>query len=147
IRFPKPVASAISYDLEAVLPGFLDQLEQALMPADGAPRLTLARYQPENYPAGRRPPDTDHAIVGLLRSGLLKRFEWSVHAFARTAGKMVREHELFLQGLDGRVVVKKELLRELSAADDDDEVEEMLETDGRTEPASGYNVARLRADV
>jgi hypothetical protein len=147
IRFPKPVASAISYDLETVLPGCLDELEQALMPATGPPRLTLARYQPENYPAGRPLLGTDHAIVGLLRSGLLKRFESSVYALGRTAAKMVREHELFLHGLENRIVIKKELLRELSAADDDDEMEEMLETDGRTEPASGYNVARLRADV
>jgi len=53
IKFPKPVASTVNYDLEEVLPGFLDEIEDALMPPVGNPRLTLARYQPENYPAGR----------------------------------------------------------------------------------------------
>jgi hypothetical protein len=80
IRFPRPKASSISYDLDTVLPGFLDRLEKALMPAGAHPELTLARYQPENYPAGHDPVDTDHAIVGLIRSGLLKRFESSVAA-------------------------------------------------------------------
>jgi hypothetical protein len=147
IRFPKPVPSSINYDLEQVLPGFLDRVESALMPPGGSPELTLARYQPENYPARQTPVDTDRAIVGLIRSGLLKRFESSVHAFAKTTAKMVREHDLFLRGLDDRVVIKKELMRELSAADDDDEVQELLETEGNTAPASGYNVSRLRADV
>ena len=68
-------ASSISYDLDSVLPGFLDRLEQALDPPDGPPQLTLARYQPENYAAGQPPAGADRAIVGLIRSGLLKRFE------------------------------------------------------------------------
>jgi carbamate kinase len=56
IRFPKPVASSINYDLDKVLPGFLDELEAALAPPDEhtPPQLTMARYQPENYPAGRQ---------------------------------------------------------------------------------------------
>src|SRR5207244_3469824 len=49
IRFPKPLASSIGYDLEEVLPGFFDRLEEALMPAAGAPLLTMARYKPERY--------------------------------------------------------------------------------------------------
>jgi len=35
------------------------------------------------------------ALVGLLRSGLLKRFESSAFAFRRTVDKMVREHGVF----------------------------------------------------
>jgi hypothetical protein len=53
IAFPKPVPSSIAYDLDAVLPGFFGRLEQALMPADRDPELTLARYQPEQYVAGK----------------------------------------------------------------------------------------------
>src|SRR5262249_27622807 len=140
IRFPKPKPSSINYDLEQVLPGFLDRLELALMPPHDYPDLTLARYQPENYPAGAPTPDTDLAIVGLIRSGLLKRFESSVYAFARTTAKIVKEHDLFLRGLDDGVVIKKEVLRELSAADDDDEIQELLDTEGNTEPASAYDM-------
>lgn len=147
IRFPRPVASSINYDLDAVLPGFLDELEEALTPPSGHPKLTLARYKPENYPVGQEPDRGDPAIVGLLRSGLLKRFESSVHAFVRTTQKMVEEHDLFLQGLDRGRVLKKELLHELCAADDDEDFEELLATSPHSEPAGRYNIPALRADV
>ena len=147
IHFPRPVPSSINYNLDEVLPGFLDRLEEALMPPDRTPELTMARYQPENYPAGQNAAANDQAIVGLIRSGLLKRFESSVHAFARTTAKMVREHDLFLRRLDEGKVIRKQLMRKLSAADDDDEIEELLEETGNTEAASGYNKKLLRADV
>lgn len=147
IRFPKPIASSINYDLDEVLPGFLHEIEDALMPATGHPQLTLARYKPENYPAGQVPDRGDPAIVGLLRSGLLKRFESSVHAFATTVKKMVDEHDIFLQGLDRGLVLKKELLRELSAADDDDEFEDLLASSPHQESTKQYDLAALRADV
>lgn len=148
IQFPRPIPSTIVYDLEAVLPGFLDEVEAALSPATGHPELTLARYQPENYPAGQPQIDTDLAIVGLIRSGLLKRFESSCYAFARTLEKMVKEHDLFLKALETGYVVRKELLHELSAASDDDEIAELLEeSEEETEPATNYNVADLRRDV
>jgi hypothetical protein len=109
--------------------------------------LTLARYQPENYAAGQPPAGADRAIVGLIRSGLLKRFESSVHAFALTTAKMVEEHDLFLNCLDAGAVVRKEVLHELSAADDDDEIQEILETEGKESPASAYRLNPLRRDV
>lgn len=147
IKFPKPTASSITYDLDGVLPGFLAELEAALMPPDGHPRLTMARYQPENYPGGEPHGDTDTALVGLLRSCLLKRFESSVHAFAETTGKMVREHDLFLRGLDQGVIVRRELLRELSAADDEEVIDELLGGSELRESAESYDVPELRAAV
>jgi len=147
IRFPKPVASSINYDLEEVLPGFLGEVEQALMPPSGEPCLTMARYQPENYPAGEPRGEADSALVGLIRSGLLKRFESSVHAFAETTGKMVQEHDLFLRGLDQGVIIRKDLMHELSAADDEEVIDELLTTSPHSEPADAYNVPELRDAV
>ena len=46
ISFPKPIASSIGYNLDSLLPGFFERLEQILMPADGYPLLRMARYQP-----------------------------------------------------------------------------------------------------
>ncbi len=149
VEFPKPLASSITYDLETILPGFMAELEIALDPPDGSlPLLTLARYQPENYPA-RQPPSTlDTAIVGLIRSGLLKRFESSVHAFARTSQKMAREHELFLKALGQGIVLRKTFFQELSAAEGDDElIDELIESGDHTDPASAYDVATLRRDA
>lgn len=147
IAFPKPVPSTINYNLDLVLPGFFDRLEQALKPKVGHPELTLARYQPENYLAGAAVADQDLPIIGLLRSGLLKRFESSSYAFAQTTAKMIKEHDLFLAGLDDNKVILKKVMRELSAADDDDEIEELLAEPGSSESTRGYDVDRLRAAV
>jgi hypothetical protein len=149
IQFPKPVASSITYDLETILPGFMAELETALDPPNGSlPLLTLARYQPENYPAGQPPSTLDTAIVGLIRSGLLKRFESSVHAFACTTEKMAREHGLFLKALDQGIVLRKTFFKELSAAEGDDElIEELMECGDHTDAASKYDVATLRRDA
>ena len=147
IRFPKPVASTIHYDLDEVLPSFFEELEAALAPPVGPPKLTLARYQPENYVAGPAPIVQDSALVGLIRTGLLKRFESSAYAFSCSTAKMVREHDLFLQGLERGVIIKKELLHELSAADDEEVIEELLETSPFAESADSYDVEALRADV
>jgi hypothetical protein len=147
IAFPKPIPSTIDYELDAVLPGFFDRLEKALMPEHGHPEMTMGRYQPDKFLQGSSTPPVDLPIVGLLRSGLLKRFESSSHAFARTTAKMVKEHDIFLDGLDRGVLIKKEILREISATDDDEELEELLGDSGAVVSADGYDVAALRAAV
>ena len=145
LRFPEPIPSSITYGLDDVLPGFLAGLEAALMPPEGEPRLSMARYQPENYRRGEEPRES--AIVGLLRSGLLKRFESSVHAFAETTAKMVRQHDLFLQGLESGRVLSRAEVREISPSDDDEEVEEFLADAENGEDALQYHAPRLRRAV
>lgn len=148
LTFPQPKPSSIKYKLDAVLPGFISVLEQALMPPVGKPRLALARYQPEKYQTGAD--STEGTVIGLLRSALLKRFESSVHAFGKTIAKMVKEHEFFLKGLADGVVYTGQLLRELSAADDedaDDLLEQLAEKLGPGLPATDYDVKRLKKDV
>ncbi|MCC6643085.1 MAG: helicase [Deltaproteobacteria bacterium] len=147
IRFPRPLASSIGYDLDEVLPGFFDRLEDALMPATGHPGLTMARYKPDRYPAGGHGNRQDTALTGLLRSALLKRFESSAHAFGFTVAKMIREHEAFLEALDRGKVVRKEFFRELSAADEDFDIDEALEASDKVEDGALFDVAALRADV
>jgi len=141
------VASSIGYDLEAVLPGFFARLEEILMPEDGRPLLRMARYQPERYRAGGGDAGEDTALVGLLRSALLKRFESSAEAFRRTLRRMIAEHELFLDALARGRVVRKEFFQEVSAAEDEGDIEEILEASEHAEDASAYEVPRLKADV
>lgn len=147
IRFPKPEASTINYDLEQVLPDFLSELEEALMPVHGQPRLTMARYLPDSYLRVDAPGRGNPAIVGLLRSALLKRFESSVYAFATTTGRMVAQHDLFLRALADGKVIRKELMHELADLDDEDAIEELLEQPDLTDPADLYDVETLGREV
>ena len=72
ISFPEPELQTVRYDLDGAYPGLFAQVERDM------DALTLARYQPDNY---RIDGDADlraQALAGLLRTGLLKRFESSV---------------------------------------------------------------------
>ncbi|MGD0325768.1 MAG: helicase-related protein [Terriglobia bacterium] len=144
IHFPDPHVEAIAYSLDAVLPGFFDEVEAALAPANGIPLLTLARYYPSRYYGVPDPHQA--ALVGLLLSGLLKRFESSAHAFAMTTERMADAHNTFLQGLDRGVILTAEAIEEWEQADSDEAFERLIAETGSTSTA-GYDVTQLRADV
>ncbi len=149
IVFPKPHPITVRYDLEAALPGFFDRIADALDPENGTDLIEFARYRVAKYRKG--PQDEDEvkrglAVVGLLRSGLLKRFESSAHAFAKTAGKMADEHEKFLKALAAGKVISTEFLREVSG-DDEAMFDEELEISEHVEPASNFRVKELKERV
>ncbi|WP_433030439.1 helicase-related protein [Actinomycetospora sp. CA-053990] len=157
ITFPTPRVRAVYYDLDRVLPGFFDFFAAALDVDDhstvsvssSAPALTLARYAPSRYTedgADAR----EIQLAGLLRSGLLKRFESSPYAFARTCEKMAESHDAFLRLLDIGKVATGKALRQWVATDSDDpsEVDEYLSGySGELEDADDYDVVTLRNDV
>ena len=131
-----------------MLPGFFERLEGALDP-DGGEAVEFARYTPEAYLRGGGDEEEAaraRATVGLLRSGLLKRFESSAFAFRRTTEKMVREHEVFLDALDRGHVASTAFMQELSG-DDDAVFDTLLTTSSNRRDASAYDVEGLRAAV
>jgi len=157
ISFPAPKVLKVGYDIEAVLPGFFDRFAHALDCGDGEcehepevaalPVLRLARYAPSRY-LKRGPAESyELQLAGLLRSGLLKRFESSSYAFAVTCGRMATSHDAFLQLLDSEgLVVTGRALTEWTATDSDDFDPSVL-GDDEYRPAADYDIEALRADV
>lgn len=153
IVFPEPRAITVRYELPDPMPALFDRLEGALDPDGGPDAIRFARYVPTSYlreEAGGDLYDDDDALmaatVGLLRSGLLKRFESSVHAFRRTLNKLLGEHRRFLIALDKGHVVNTRFLQELSGADDE-LLDELLDEHEGVSPAGDYDVPVLRAAV
>ena len=156
ITFPTPRVRKVGYDLTEAFGGFFDEFAAAL-PGPNDERedstheaLTLARYSPSAYRREGAADPYERQLAGLLRSGLLKRFESSAHAFARTCRKMVASHEAFLTLLDQGKVASGATLNEWLATDSDDleEVEAFLEAHhGDLEHAEDFEVESLRADV
>ena len=153
IAFPTPRVLKVSYDLDAVLPGFFDRIAAALDP-DGDPddpdTLTLARYAPSMYRLGEAPEDYEMQLAGLLLSGMLKRFESSPHAFAQTCQRMAASHDSFLTLLEKGRVATGDALADWLATDSDDEEEVDVYLDahiGVTFDATDYNTARLHRHV
>jgi len=147
IRFPDPHVVAVKYSLDGVLPGFFEDFAGALAPEFGPPKLTLARYEPSGYlkaDGGVVPQEA--ALVGLIRSGLLKRFESSAHAFGLTTGRMANACDVFLQGLDNGVILTADAIEEWQQTDSDDAMDRLL-AEGAAMPAIAYDVPKLRAAV
>jgi hypothetical protein len=147
IRFPDPHVKAVEYSFDPVLPGFFAEFEEALAPPFGLPKLTLARYEPSKYVKGGGGPSLQEAaLVGLIRSGLLKRFESSAYAFSETCRRMADACDVFLKGLDEGVVLTAEGIEEWEQTDND-EILDRLVAAGSAANAALYDVPRLRADV
>jgi len=150
ITFPKPVTKTVRYDLKEVLAGFFKEFADALMPEEGEPLLTMARYRIGDY---LLEPDEDTkkelTVVGLLRSGLLKRFESSADAFGRTCRKMEENTQTLLRAIEQGQVIRKDFYKKWGNSEDPDEKEfqELLEESEDTSPLHLYDAERLRADV
>lgn len=155
ITFPEPSVRSVEYEFGELLPDFFEEFAEAL---DYDPEedednseegLTLARYMPSRYNQEEGPETYEVQIAGLLRSGLLKRFESSAHAFTQTCRQMAQSHEEFLRFLDGGYVASGQLLREWVATDSD-ELDEVIGGDDLAdglEPADPFDVEALRKDV
>lgn len=145
ITFPEPKPRRLDYDAGETLDRLFEELRLALDP--DKPRLTMARYVPSAYRKKGDPEASQIALAGLLRSGLLKRFESSVHSFAKTCETMAVGHDKFLDLLAKGVVPTPELLREWQVDTASDE--ELDELSGRLggEPADRFRVAELKAAV
>ena len=163
ITFPKPRPLTINYELDGAHPGFFDRFSVA-MGADldktdaerieqetrDLPVLTFARYVPSRYVREGGAEAFEVQVAGLLRSGLLKRFESSSRAFALTCRKMASSHEDFLELLDRGLVATGRTLAEWAATDSDDFelIEEFVgRNEADLEPAAAYDVEALRSDV
>ncbi len=145
ITFPVPRTQTVRYSLDEMFP--FENIEQALDPESNC-KIKFSRYIPDSY---LKNPDKDsqwraEGIAGLLRSGLLKRFESSLFAFSNTLGRMVKQHKLFLEAIDKGKVISTQFLQELSA-DDETALEESLKESPYTESIDNYNAENLKRDV
>ena len=152
---PTPRVLKVGYDLDEVFPGFFPRFEHALggplLGTTGDPTvLSLARYSPSRYLLEGEAEAYEVQLAGLLRSGLLKRFESSANAFARTCRKMAASHDAFLALLDHGKVTTGAALADWIATDSDDveKADRYFEAmQDRLEDASDYDIDALAADV
>jgi hypothetical protein len=77
IVFRKAVPITVRYDLDRTAPGLFDAVADALDPVNGANVVSFARYAPAAFSneQDEEVGEATETAAGLLRSGLLKRFE------------------------------------------------------------------------
>ena len=141
IAFPEARLKTTRYDLDDAYPGLFAHVAGQI-----DEKLSLARYRPDDYRLDGVTDRRAQTIAGLLRTGLLKRFESSVHAFRLTVEKLIADHDAFLLALDsGRVLVPGTRRSRGSEAEDPAELVDELGLDSL--PASEYKADELRAAI
>lgn len=175
ITFPEPKVRRVDYDLTPVIEGFFTTFAHALGadvdPDVGDPffagaipdaglssidsrRLTLAGYTPLRYrfedaDLDRRQRAAEVQVAGLLRSGLLKRFESSGYAFTKTCRTMADTLTGLLTLIESEgLVASGASLRDWIRIDLDDPVSlEEWRTVADYLPADEFRVEALITDI
>lgn len=138
VRFPTPVLRTRRYDLDAAHPGLFDLI------TDRIDALTMARYRPSAYELGDGESAAEAQLGGLLKSGILKRFESCWRACLETVELMIGAHDAFaLAWAEGRVLAG-EALRQAAAGAADEAglaslVEEALAGGAESRPAGAFD--------
>ncbi len=139
VRFPTPELKTDRYDLDTSYPGLVKEVTAAI---EG---LTLARYRPSAYRTTGSEEAREVQLVGLLRSGILKRFESCWYACRLTVGRMVKAHELFLAAWKEGWVLGGDSLRDAAKQEmDESGLAESLDEGGFGEdrkPVSDFHPA------
>jgi superfamily II DNA or RNA helicase len=155
IVFPKPIQKTIKYSLDSAFPGFFTKIAEALGGDDHKePAFTCSRYN--IFPFLKTPTEEDAskqrmaaALVGLIRSGLLKRFESSGKALLISLDRMIKSHDNFIKALDAGWVISSSVLKEFSVGDQSDFDEFIGELDENEDkrPQSEFRIKDLKNAV
>jgi hypothetical protein len=149
IVFPQTRAITVRYALADPLPELFDEIDIALDPDGGPHALTFSRYTVDSFRRGEHDADTGAqaaAMIGLICSGLLKRFESSAFAFVNTLDVLIHGHKVFLEALGKDHVVTTRFLREI-AAEDETTLDDLLKASADTFPARDFDSKSLRKAV
>lgn len=112
VRFPKPLLQTVRYDLDAAHPGLFDAIVADI------DALSMARYQPSRYELEPEELAREAQLAGLIKSGVLKRFESCWFACLQTVERMCLAHEAFLAAWERGAVLPSERLREIAGEGD-----------------------------
>lgn len=151
INFPDPDPRRIDYTFSDTFGDtYFEDVARGLAAGDrDESELTLARYRPSYYLEGEEDA-SELSLVGLLRTGLLKRFESSSHAFANTLDRMVTQNRAALRLMEEGHFPDPDAIDEWVEMDSDEAFDETLGdvSDGHI-PLSAVDAdpGRLRADL
>lgn len=138
VRFPTPILHTRRYDLDSAHPGLFERI------TDEIDALTMARYRPSAFALGGEEEAIEAQLGGLLKSGILKRFESCWRACLETIEAMLAAHDAFLLAWERGEVLSRDQLRAAAAGEADDAglaswVEQQLQASDAVRPAADFD--------
>jgi hypothetical protein len=151
INFPDPKPQRVDYTFTDTFgDDYFRDVAEGLAAGDrDEAELTLARYRPSYYLEGEEDA-SELSLVGLLRTGLLKRFESSSHAFKNTLDGMISQNEAALNLIEAGYFPETDAIEEWVETDSDEGMQELLgeASDGNISLAAAEaDPEELRADI
>ncbi|MCQ4333630.1 hypothetical protein KM295_09105 [Natronomonas sp. F2-12] len=151
INFPDPNPKRVDYTFSDTFgDAYFEDVSRGLAAGDhDEADLSLARYRPSFYLEGEEDA-SELSLVGLLRTGLLKRFESSSRAFANTLQRMVTQNRAAVQLMEEGYFPDPDAIDEWVEMDSDAAFDETLgdASDGHIPlGAVEADPDRLRADL
>lgn len=127
INFPDPKPRRVDYVFsETFGDDYFQDVARGLAAGDrDHMELTLARYRPSYYLEGEEDA-SELSLVGLLRTGILKRFESSSHAFANTLNRMIGQNRAALELMEEGYFPAPGAIDEWVETDSDDAMDEIF---------------------
>lgn len=147
IKFPDRTLHTVRYDLEATYEHIYDDIVNLI------DQLHLTPYNLERYKIDKSKKDEEddmrnQALIGLIKTLFLKRFESSVHAFRISIRRQLGFQEAFLEQLGaGRLLDSTEYRKILLFEDEDQEELEQIFAQLPPIDITGYDIQRVRADI
>jgi len=147
IKFPERTLHTIRYDLESTYENIYEDIVNLI------DQLHLTPYNLEQYKIDKTKEDEDddvrnQALIGLIKTLFLKRFESSTHAFRISINRQLGFQRAFLDQLEkGRLLDGAEYRKILAFEEEEPETLESVITGLPQIDAGDYDIGRIRTDI
>lgn len=147
IKFPERTLHTVRYDLESTYENIYEDIVNLIN------QLNLTPYNLEQYKIDKSKKDEEddmrnQALIGLIKTLFLKRFESSTHAFRTSISRQLGFQRAFLDQLEkGRLLDSAEYRKTLVFEEEEPEaVEAIIAGLPRIDPGD-YDLERIRTDI
>jgi len=147
IKFPERTLRTVRYDLEATYENIYEDIVNRIN------HLHLTPYNLERYKIDRTKKDEEddlrnQALIGLIKTLFLKRFESSVYAFQNSIGRQLGFQRAFLDQLErGRLLDSAEYRKMLAFEEDDSQDLEKMLSQLPEIDMNDYDLNRIQSDI
>ncbi|MCK4792953.1 MAG: hypothetical protein KAV87_54995, partial [Desulfobacteraceae bacterium] len=147
IKFPERTLHTVRYDLESVYNNIYEEIVALIK------QLHLAPYNLEQYKKDKTKKDFEddmrnQALIGLIKTLFLKRFESSTHAFRISINRQLGFQKEFLSQLKrGRLLDSAEYRKILVFEEDEPQALDKIIDDLPQIDINDYNIDRVKADI
>ncbi|MBW1676113.1 MAG: helicase [Deltaproteobacteria bacterium] len=147
IKFPDRTLHTVRYDLEATYEHIYDDIVNLIDQLHLTP-YNLERYKIEKSKQDEEDDMRNQALIGLIKTLFLKRFESSVHAFRISIGRQLGFQKAFLEQLGaGRLLDSAEYRKTLLFEEDDQEDLEAILAQLPPIDMTDYDIQRVETDI